>query len=64
MIYTQETFRQFCKDAAKQFLQTVVVIDNEAVFDMDRILKEASEKRAADEVNNYNNHTATYWDTQ
>lgn len=33
MTYSQETFRQFCHEAAKQFLQTVVVIDNEAIFD-------------------------------
>ena len=32
MTYTAEGFNQFCYEAAEQFLQTVVVIDNEAVF--------------------------------
>ncbi|MBI5559018.1 MAG: hypothetical protein HY885_15430 [Deltaproteobacteria bacterium] len=32
MTYTSEDFNQFCHEAAGQFLQTVVVIDNEAVF--------------------------------
>jgi hypothetical protein len=30
--YTAEDFNQFCHQAAVQFLQTVVVIDNEAIF--------------------------------
>jgi hypothetical protein len=30
--YTAEDFNQYCHEAAGQFLQTVVVIDNEAVF--------------------------------
>ena len=33
MTYTPEAFRKFCYEAAKQFLQTVVVIDDEAEFD-------------------------------
>lgn len=32
MTYTAEDFNKFCHQAAGQFLQTVVVIDNEAVF--------------------------------
>lgn len=32
MTYTVEDFNQYCHEAAGQFLQTVVVIDNEAVF--------------------------------
>lgn len=32
MTYTAEYFNQFCHQAAVQFLQTVVVIDNEAIF--------------------------------
>lgn len=32
MTYTKEKFNKFCFDATGQFLQTVVVIDNEAVF--------------------------------
>jgi len=32
-MYSPEGFRQFCYDATKQFLQSVVVIDNEAVYE-------------------------------
>ena len=50
MRYSPETFRQYCHDAAQHFLQTAVVIDNEAVFDMDRLIKEAQVKQAEAEV--------------
>lgn len=32
MTYTANDFNKFCSESAEQFLQTVVVIDNEAVF--------------------------------
>lgn len=32
MTYTAKDFNKFCNESAEQFLQTVVVIDNEAVF--------------------------------
>lgn len=50
MTYTPEAFRTYCHDAAKHFLQTAVVIDNEAVFDMDRYIKEAQAKQAEAEA--------------
>lgn len=50
MTYSPATFRQYCNDAAKHFLQTAVVIDNEAVFDMDRYIKEAQAKQAKAEA--------------
>lgn len=46
MTYSPEAFGQYCHDAAKHFLQTAVVIDNEAVFDMDRLIIEAQAKQA------------------
>lgn len=46
MMYTSETFRQFCHDAAKQFLQTVVVIDNEAILDEKSKAPEKSQPHA------------------
>lgn len=46
MTYTQETFRQFCHEAAKQFLQTVVVIDNEAIYDEKSEVEEKSQPQA------------------
>ncbi|MFH0785578.1 MAG: response regulator receiver domain [Pseudomonadota bacterium] len=50
MTYSPEAFRKYCHDAAKHFLQTAVVIDNEAVFDMDRLIREAQAKQAEAEV--------------
>lgn len=50
MTYSPEAFRQYCYDAAKHFLQTAVVIDNEAVFDMDRYIKETQAKHAEAEA--------------
>lgn len=50
MTYTPDAFRTYCHDAAKHFLQTAVVIDNEAVFDMDRYIKEAQAKQAEAEA--------------
>lgn len=50
MTYSPETFRKYCHEAARHFLQTAVVIDNEAVFDMERYIKEAQAKQAKAET--------------
>lgn len=46
-MYTQNTFRQRCEEAAKRFLNSVVVIDNEAKLYDGEVTKEQSAQSSA-----------------